>query len=120
MVSLTEARENPARQLWDEVNSVHAGMLGLEGLHNHMQPMAPHADPKTNTIWFFSKKDTDLITNIISQCAFVSASSDLRSIQYINRIHELTKYIYHGAYGRDLFWISFTSVATVLRHRLGM
>ena len=40
MVSLTEARENPARQLWDEVNSVHAGMLGLEGLHNHMQPMA--------------------------------------------------------------------------------
>lgn len=56
MVSLTEAREAPARQLWDEINSVHAGMLGLEGLHNHMQPMAPHADPKTNTIWFFSKR----------------------------------------------------------------
>ncbi|MGN7828992.1 pyridoxamine 5'-phosphate oxidase family protein [Agrobacterium radiobacter] len=66
MVSLTEAREAPARQLWDEINSVHAGMLGLEGLHNHMQPMAPHADPKTNTIWFFSKKDTDLVKSLKS------------------------------------------------------
>ncbi|MBN7805681.1 pyridoxamine 5'-phosphate oxidase family protein [Agrobacterium rosae] len=61
MVSLSEAREAPARQLWDEINSVHAGMLGLEGLHSHMQPMAPHADPKTNTIWFFTKKDAHIV-----------------------------------------------------------
>ena len=64
MVSLSEAREAPARQLWDEINAVHAGMLGLEGLHMHMQPMAPHADPKTNTIWFFTKKDADLVQSI--------------------------------------------------------
>ncbi len=61
MVSLTEARENPERQLWDEIASIHAGMLGIEGSHMHMQPMAPNADPKTKTIWFYTKADTDLV-----------------------------------------------------------
>ena len=37
MVSLTEARETPARQLWDEINSVHAGMLA------HVAPRSPPA-----------------------------------------------------------------------------
>jgi general stress protein 26 len=64
MASLTEAREAPARQLWDEIAEIHAGMLGIEGAHGHMQPMAPHADPKTNTIWFFTKTDTDLAQSI--------------------------------------------------------
>ncbi len=64
MASLTEAREAPARQLWEEINSIHAGMLGIEGSHQHFQPMAPHADPKTNTIWFFTKTDTDLVQAI--------------------------------------------------------
>lgn len=64
MVSLTEAREAPARQLWSEIDAVHAGMLGIEGSSMHMQPMAPHADPKTNTVWFFSRNDTDLVQAI--------------------------------------------------------
>jgi general stress protein 26 len=64
MVSLTEAREAPERQLWDEINNIHAGMLGLEGGHMHFQPMAPNADPKTGTIWFFTKTDTDLVRAI--------------------------------------------------------
>lgn len=71
MVSLTEAREAPARQLWDEINSVHAGMLGLEGLHSHMQPMAPHADPKTNTIWFPKRHGSGKIAQIRIPCAFL-------------------------------------------------
>lgn len=64
MASLTEAREAPERQLWDEINNIHAGMLGLEGAHKHFQPMAPNADPKTNTIWFFTKTDTELVKAI--------------------------------------------------------
>ncbi|NKF32948.1 general stress protein, partial [Pseudomonas sp. BGM005] len=32
MASLSEAQEQPARQLWDQVNGVHAGMLGISGL----------------------------------------------------------------------------------------
>jgi general stress protein 26 len=64
MASLTEAREQPARQLWEEINAIHAGMLGIEGSTMHMQPMAPHADPKTNTVWFFTRTDTDLVKAI--------------------------------------------------------
>ncbi|MCQ1835751.1 pyridoxamine 5'-phosphate oxidase family protein [Neorhizobium galegae] len=60
MASLTEARVAPERQLWDEINNIHAGMLGIEGSHMHFQPMAPNADPKSSTIWFFTKSDTDL------------------------------------------------------------
>jgi len=46
MASFSEARETPVEQLWDEIEDIHAGMLGLEGGHMHMQPMAPFADPK--------------------------------------------------------------------------
>ncbi len=60
MANLREASEAPAQQLWDEINSVHAGMLGVDGSGLHMQPMAPNADPKTNTIWFYTKTDSDI------------------------------------------------------------
>lgn len=61
MASFSEARETPVEQLWQEIDDIHAGMLGLEGSHMHMQPMAPFADPKTNTIWFFAKTDSHLV-----------------------------------------------------------
>jgi general stress protein 26 len=64
MASLTEARNAPERQLWDEIHAIHAGMLGLEGSHRHFQPMAPNVDIDTRTIWFFSKADTDLVRAI--------------------------------------------------------
>lgn len=64
MVSLTEARETPVKQLWDEVDDIHAGMLGLEGTHMHMQPMAPFADRDTNTVWFFSRTDSELVQKV--------------------------------------------------------
>lgn len=64
MASVTEARETPVAQLWDEIDDIHAGMLGLEGEAMHMQPMAPHVDRETNTIWFFTKKDTELVQKL--------------------------------------------------------
>lgn len=64
MASLSEAREEPGNQLWDEIENVHAGMLGLEGMHHHMQPMAPFVDRQTNTIWFYSKADTELVRSL--------------------------------------------------------
>jgi general stress protein 26 len=64
MASLTEAREAPERQLWEEIGKIHAGMLGIEGSHMHFQPMAPHVDTKTSTIWFFTKTDTDLVRHV--------------------------------------------------------
>ena len=58
MASFSEAREDPAHQLWTQIDDLHAGMLGIDGSGMHMQPMAPFADPTTNTIWFYTKDDT--------------------------------------------------------------
>jgi general stress protein 26 len=60
MTSLARARENPREQLFDEIDRIDAGMLGLERVRMHPQPMAAHLDRETNTIWFFTKTDTDL------------------------------------------------------------
>ena len=60
MASLSKARENPKEQLFDEIDRIEAGMLGLEAAPMHMQPMAPQLDRQTNTIWFFTKTGTDL------------------------------------------------------------
>lgn len=61
MASFSEARDNPVEQLWDEIDGVHAGMLGLTGSDLLMRPMAPQCDRTTNTIWFFTRADTDLV-----------------------------------------------------------
>ncbi len=74
MASLTEARNAPERQLWDEIHAIHAGMLGLEGSHRHFQPMAPNVDIDTRTIWFFTKADTDLVRAIAPAARRISAS----------------------------------------------
>ncbi|MDO9415131.1 pyridoxamine 5'-phosphate oxidase family protein [Pararhizobium sp.] len=60
MTSLTEARENPKQQLFDQIHKIHAGMLGLEGSGMHMQPMAPNVDEETGTVWFYTRADSDL------------------------------------------------------------
>lgn len=64
MVSLSDARDAPAKQLWEQIDKVHAGMLGLEGQHMHMQPMAPFADPKSNTIWFYTRTDSEIVEKL--------------------------------------------------------
>lgn len=60
MADLKQAREDAKTQLFDEIDDIHAGMLGLSGSDMHMQPMAPQLDRDTNTIWFFTKRGTDL------------------------------------------------------------
>lgn len=64
MASFSDARENPAAQLWDEIDHIHAGMLGLMGSDMHMQPMAPNADRKRNMIWFYTKTDSHLVQSL--------------------------------------------------------
>ena len=64
MSSLRQARENPKEQLFDEIDKIHAGMLGVEGTHMHMQPMAPQLDRQTSTVWFFTRTDTAIIEAI--------------------------------------------------------
>lgn len=64
MSDLDLARTQPARQLWDELGDVHAGMLGVVNSGDHMQPMAPQLDPESNTIWFFTRRDSDLLKSV--------------------------------------------------------
>lgn len=61
MASLPKTEAEQTEQLWDEIGAIHAGMLGLKGTSTHFQPMAPHVDAKTHTIWFYSKADTKLV-----------------------------------------------------------
>lgn len=60
MADLTHTRSKPERQLWDQLEDVHAGMLGLVKSDQHQQPMAPNVDEAGKSIWFFTKKDSDL------------------------------------------------------------
>jgi general stress protein 26 len=61
MADLKMAHEEPLHQFWKELHKAEAGMLGIEGSGQHMQPMAPHADPANNKIWFFARRDSDLV-----------------------------------------------------------
>lgn len=59
-----KTEKHPEKQLWEEMKNVHAGMLGVEGSHQHMQPMGHMADPDNGKIWFFTGKDSDLYKDI--------------------------------------------------------
>ena len=60
MADLDKARSEPEEQLWEQLDDVHAGMLGVEGSGQHMQPMAPQLDREAGTIWFYTRNDSDL------------------------------------------------------------
>lgn len=61
MADLEKTNNDPVAQFWEQLDDVRAGMLGLQGERQHLQPMAPQADPENGEIWFFSKKDSDLV-----------------------------------------------------------
>ena len=56
---------NPAdlrERLWKEIEQARIVMLGLVGGEpHHMQPMAAFGDKEGDAIWFFTKKQTDLV-----------------------------------------------------------
>ena len=50
-------------RLWKELDEARIVMLGLVGGEpHHMQPMAAFGDMAGDAIWFFTKKDTDLVS----------------------------------------------------------
>ena len=61
MSDLDLARDDPEALLWKELEQVHAGMLGIEGSGQHLQPMAHQVDKARRRLWFFTKRDTDLV-----------------------------------------------------------
>jgi general stress protein 26 len=61
MSDLSLARTDPEALLWQELEKVHAGMLGIEGSGQHLQPMAQQVDRERRRLWFFTKRDADLV-----------------------------------------------------------
>ncbi|OJF91271.1 pyridoxamine 5'-phosphate oxidase family protein [Pararhizobium antarcticum] len=61
MVDLSKTKNDPLQQLWDIVDDTRAGMLGVEGDLQHMQPMAPQLEKESNSLWFYTRSDSDLV-----------------------------------------------------------
>jgi len=78
MTDLEHARSNPQDLLWTQLESLEAGMLGIEGSGQHMQPMAYHVDAAGKRLWFLTKDDTDLAKALQpdSKAHFVIISKD--------------------------------------------
>ena len=54
------------KRLWKAVDDHHTGMLGLTHDSHHFQPMTAFVEKDANTLWFFTKTDTDLAQAIAS------------------------------------------------------
>ncbi|WP_226783132.1 pyridoxamine 5'-phosphate oxidase family protein [Oceaniglobus trochenteri] len=76
-MSQTDAR----KALFDTLNDVQAGMLGVEGSGQHMQPMTHHFDSDTATLWFITSLKTDLVraTGMGATAHFTVTGSDQRT-----------------------------------------
>ena len=61
MADLQKTRTEPIQQFWDMTDDVRAGMLGVTGSRQHMQPMHPNCDRAGRTIWFFVKLDSEIV-----------------------------------------------------------
>lgn len=61
----TDRTETDARgQLFDQLDTVRAGMLGVEGSGQHMQPMTHYVDRDQGEVWFITSRETDLVRAI--------------------------------------------------------
>jgi general stress protein 26 len=47
-------------RLWKEIKDVRFGMLGVVGSHEHFRPMVVYPDKEASTLWFFTRKDTEI------------------------------------------------------------
>lgn len=61
MADTDRTKTDATGQLYDEMDGVKAGMLGIEGSGQHMQPMAHYTDRDAGVLWFITASDTDLV-----------------------------------------------------------
>ena len=64
MANLEKTNTDPEDQFWDQLDDVHAGMLGIEGSKLHMQPMGHQTDTKNKRLIFFTTRDAELTKNL--------------------------------------------------------
>jgi len=68
-------------RLWKAVDDHHTGMLGLTHDSHHFQPMTAFVEKETNTLWFFTRDDTDLAQAVASgsDAAFIFLDRKLQA-----------------------------------------
>lgn len=64
MASLDSVKNDPEGHIFDQLSGVRAGLLGIEGSGQHMQPMAHHVDRDAGMIHFITSSKTDLVAAI--------------------------------------------------------
>lgn len=60
MSVLKQLKNDPAHLVWEQLDDVRAGMLGVSGSGQHMQPMTHFIDRAAGKIWFITSDETDL------------------------------------------------------------
>lgn len=61
---MTPEEKDARAEMYDTLSDLTAGLLGVEGSGQHMQPMAHHAEPETDTLWFVTSRNSDLVSAI--------------------------------------------------------
>lgn len=56
-------------RLWKAIDDDHTGMLGLTQDNHHFQPMTAFVERDSNTLWFYTKSDTDLAQSVAANGA---------------------------------------------------
>lgn len=64
MTDIKDFRKDPTHALWEQLDDVRAGMLGVEGSGQHMQPMSHYTDRASGKIYFLTSDETDLVKAI--------------------------------------------------------
>lgn len=59
---MTDLSRNDAKsRMWDEIEDVKTGMLGVVASGQHLQPMTAFVDRDAGALWFITASDTDLV-----------------------------------------------------------
>lgn len=56
-------------RLWKAIDDDHTGMLGLTQDSHHFQPMTAFVERESDTLWFFTKVETDLAQSVAANGA---------------------------------------------------
>ncbi len=64
MALLDDFHDSPSDVLWQQLEDLRAGLLGIEGAQDHMQPMSHFADAEHGKLWFITSDETDLVRQV--------------------------------------------------------
>lgn len=114
MTDIRKTREQPIEQFFAITEEVAAGMLGVQGSGQHLQPMHPFVDRENRSIWFFAKRDSDI--------AKAAEKGTVATFIVIGKNHDYHASV-HGTVraginemARDRYWNSVTSAWFTEKH----